>query len=167
MKKFLSLGAVLLMLCLIPSLFAADQSDLTDPTVLRFGEKLPVLDVTLLNNSTISTAQLKYPAIISIFTTWCSVCKKELPLLNLVLTDARSKNIPLTIVGINAGEGVKKVSSYQKKQGLDFDLWVDTNLSLVKRLQIKGTPVILIFNKKGELAYQGHRIPGDWQTLVQ
>ena len=167
MKKILSLCALLMMLWVVPAVCVADDSNLTDPTVLKAGETFPAGDVTLLNNSTISTSQLKYPAIISVFTTWCAVCKKELPLLNLVLTEARSKNIPLTIVGIDAGESVNKVSSYQKRQSLDFDLWVDTNLSLIKKLQIKGTPVIMVFNKKGELTYQGHRIPGDWQTLVQ
>ena len=128
---------------------------------------LPVTDLTTLTNEKRSTAQLTYPLILSVFTTWCTICKKELPQLSILLRDARSKNIPLTIVGVDAGEMANKVLSFQRRQHLGFELVIDSNLDLVKKLQIKGTPVILVFNKAGKLTFQGNRVPPQWQSLIQ
>ena len=137
------------------------------PTILAFGSPLPTTNILTLTDTTVSTTTFKYPLVISVFTTWCAVCKKELPQLNIVLHEAQAQKIPLTIIGIDAGEKTSKVASYQKRQRLDFDLFVDSQLALIKKLQIKGTPVILIFDAKGTLTYQGQTIPETWAQLIQ
>ncbi len=155
-----------MVLCsLLLAISLADSGALA-PTVLKLGDTLPVADLATLTAEITSTSKFKYPLIISVFTTWCTVCKKELPQLNNIGKEAKDKNIELNIVGIDAGESVNKVSSYQRKQKLDFDLLVDTSLSLIKKLQIKGTPVVLVFNKKGQLTYQGSGIPAQWSNLI-
>ena len=147
----------------LPVALAQDLS----PTSLKAGDVLPSINLTTLANGTTSTAQFKYPALISVFTTWCAVCKKEMPQLNTILRNAKDKKIALTIIGIDAGESISKVAAYHKRQRFDFDLFVDTTFALVEKLHIKGVPVVLIFDKTGRLTYQGHKIPEEWQTLIQ
>ena len=164
MKKLLRFGLISLF---VIQILNYSLTDTLAPTNLKLGDKLPAVELTKLSGESLLTAQLQYPLIVSVFTTWCAVCKKELPQLNNLYNESKDKKITLSVVGVDAGESINKVASYQKKQKLDFDLIVDTNLVLIKNLQIKGTPVVLIFNKKGELAYQGNGIPNEWQKLIQ
>lgn len=164
MKKLLILNTLFFLFALGVSGTMAQEML---PTILKAGDILPSTNLTTLTNTTTSTSQFKYPVIISVFTTWCAVCKKEMPELNTILQEAKKKTLALTVIGIDAGESISKVNTYQKRQRLDFDLLIDTNLTLVKKLQIKGTPVVLVFNKAGKLTYQGNTIPSEWQTLIR
>ncbi len=164
MKLFSTFQFVVLGLLLLWGLSFGDNMM---PTVMKTGEALPVIDLMSLSNHTVSTSELKYPLLISVFTTWCTICRKELPLLNDISAEARSKHVALNIVGIDAGEGINKVASFQRKQKLGFDVMIDPDLKLIKKLQILGTPVVLIFNKKGQLTYQGNEIPAEWLKLIQ
>lgn len=164
MKKLLTFGLIILFVLQVSCFSLAET---LTPTNLKSGDKLPAVELTKVSGESMSTTKLQYPLIVSVFTTWCTICKKELPQLNNLYNEANDKKITLNVLGVDAGESVNKVASYQRKQKLDFDLVVDTNLVLIKTLQIKGTPVILVFNRKGELTYQGNGIPNEWQKLIQ
>ncbi len=104
----------------------------------------------------------KNARLISIFTSWCSVCKVELKQLNKDYVRIQKENLPIDIGVVNAGESKKKVAKYKLRRKLNLSIYMDQKLDFVKDLQVLGTPAILIFDKDNTRVYQGSELPKDW-----
>lgn len=163
-SRFYSFTVALLFLATQPCV--AKEIGNAAASTLTLGQSLPRYSLSTLETKPISTSDLQYPVLISVFTTWCGVCRVELGDLNKAYIAAQKAGKPLSILAIDSGEEESKVSKYVQKKGLSFPVYVDKNLSFTEGLGIEATPTILIFDKDKKLIFEGHKLPQNWQKLV-
>ncbi|MBT5855724.1 TlpA family protein disulfide reductase [bacterium] len=138
----------------------------TTVTKLKVGDIVPTGSFRTLSGD-ITSIQNNAATLISVFTTWCSVCKVELAHLNKDYAEIKEQKLPINMLVINAGEKKRKVKKYVRKRHLNMPVVMDRKLAWVKELGITGTPTVLIVDKNGQLLYQGNELPHNWvQTLV-
>lgn len=135
-------------------------------TRLEKGSPVPIHTFEALDGSEFTLEHHGKAVLVSIFTTWCSVCKHELKQLNLDCSFSKESQLPIEIIAINGGESLSKVTKYKKQRQLDIPIVIDENASFIKSLHVLGTPTILLFNSKNELVYQGTELPEEWMSLI-
>jgi len=99
--------------------------------------------------------------------TWCESCEEESPKIAQAAYDNAGK---IRFLGIVPGKD-ETVDDGEVRATADtwgyatFPHVRDRDMSLCKRLGIKGTPTILVLGKGGEGALQRHRPPKDWTSF--
>ncbi len=76
--------------------------------------------------------------VVDFFASWCSSCKKELPLIR------KLTNNNLTIIGIDVDEDIDNAISFKKEMKLDFKVINDPNGEIVKKFNPIGFPSLYI-----------------------
>lgn len=102
----------------------------------------------------------KKPVYLIFWTTWCPVCKKELPTVNELQKKLGDR---IEFIGINVGinEREEDVKGYIKKNGLDFKMVFDKDTKISRSFGVMGTPTQLIIDRNGAVRYRGSDIPED------
>lgn len=139
-RVFLTImGIVLLLAVAIPLLRPAAK-----PKVF-----LPNLELKASQGRLINVKQYRgKPVVINAWATWCTPCKKELPL----MLEQAKQNPQIRFVFVNQGEGPEAIKAFEKETGLKIEesvLDVDTKLAEV--LGIQGLPTTFFFNQEGQL----------------
>lgn len=137
----------------------------TPISTLTKGSPIPAATLSDLNGTPFQLQNVHPPVLVTIFTSWCAICKKELTQLNVDYPAIQQKNI--NVIAVNAGEKLATVKKYVNRMHMSYPVYVDTDLNLIKSLKITGTPGILLFNKEGKLVYQGNELPNQWTDLVK
>lgn len=85
---------------------------------IKVGTPAPALSATMVSRGTsVTDSSLRGSAhVLVFFTTWCSSCRSELPVIERVVREK-----PGLKVLIISDESTDKVASYLKQQGLDLD----------------------------------------------
>lgn len=131
-------------------------------TTLKKNDSLQSYQLSNLNNESVTLNHSGKPVLISVFTTWCGVCKVELKDLNDIYHSWSDQDRPFDVVVVNAGESVKSVSKYKRRRQLDLPILIDHDLSFIKDINALGTPTLLLFDKKNKLVFQGSELPKEW-----
>jgi thiol-disulfide isomerase/thioredoxin len=101
-----------------------------------------------------------------VWQTWCHSCASEAP---AIAEAARRHGGRLRFVGVIPGKDADvdpaEVASVRSAWGYAFPQVRDPDLSLCKRLGVKGTPTIVVLGRGGAVRYDGHRAPADWAAL--
>lgn len=159
--------SLLCFVLLLSSLYATTfEDEYQQVTRLEKESAVPTYNFEALDGSQFTLDHHKKALVVSIFTTWCSVCKHELKQLNVDYHIINDSQLPIEIIAINGGESLSKVTKYKKQRKLDFPIVIDEHASFIKSLHVLGTPTILIFNTDNKLVYQGTELPKEWINLV-
>lgn len=145
--------------------FANLSEESTTVSNLKLGDTLPKnYSFETVEGSTVDLESQTYPLLVSVFTTWCKVCKVELKELN---DTAHKQDLFKNILVVNAGETPKRVSKYLKRRKLDLTTVIDSNVTFVKAHQVFGTPAIFLFDENKTLIYQGSELPKKWHHYLK
>ena len=88
--------------------------------------------------------------ILNFWTTWCEPCKKEMPSLDNLYQNKNFENLlifPINMEKLNIKKTKKFFSDLEIKK---LNIFFDTDLSLVKKLNLRGVPTTVLVNKDGE-----------------
>jgi len=107
------------------------------------------IDIKELANETKDT-----PLVISFWASWCVPCISELDNINDELESMQSiKKFSFFGVAIDDARTTKKVKSFVKGKGWNFDVLLDENSELKRALNITDVPHVLII-KNNKIVYQ-------------
>ena len=87
--------------------------------------------------------------LLNFWATWCAPCRKEMPSLDDLESNTKLNN--LKIFPINIGrEDTHKLEFFFKELNIkNLDIYIDANITLAKKLSLRGIPTTIIFNKQG------------------
>ncbi len=105
---------------------------------------LPDLNLTTINNKTISLNSYKNkPLILYFWGTWCPVCKVQSPQIEKL-----SKTYNVVTIAVNSGSS-KETKSYLKKHDFHFLTVSDQTGKISQKFQVNTFPTIFVYNEKG------------------
>ncbi len=91
-------------------------------------------------------------------TTWCPSCRHEVPILKKYYDDLKDDG--LKVLGIDVQESKKKVSSFVRKNQINYPVVLDSNADVARLYQVVGIPLNIVLDNQGVIQYKGNRPPG-------
>jgi len=129
----------------------------TGAQTLRSGDRVP--DFTLVNVSgdRVRFSDLTGQAVVlNFWATWCPPCRREMPLLDTIQKEYRSRG--LSVVGVNVGEEPEVVRRFVESMGVEYSIWAnapnkqigfDSSQSIHRRFGGVGLPTTIFVDPRG------------------
>jgi thiol-disulfide isomerase/thioredoxin len=94
------------------------------------------------------------PVLLDFWATWCKPCVKAMPKLQEIHETYGS--LGLTIVGVNEDgpRGQSKVKPFLRARKLTFQVGLDPDGGLMKRMRVTALPTTLLIDRDGEIVYR-------------
>jgi peroxiredoxin len=89
--------------------------------------------------------------LINFWATWCPPCRKEIPDLERLYAEFKSKGF--VVLGV-ADDDLSKLKDYVANQKIQYPVLLDPEHTVHKALRIEGIPATLIYSREGKLAAQ-------------
>ena len=94
--------------------------------IVKVGDALPTLNITLTDGTQVSPDHLKGKVVLIQFTaSWCGVCRKEMPHLEEEVWLKYKDHPDFFMVGIDLDEPLEKVISFGETVGITYPLALD------------------------------------------
>ena len=102
------------------------------------------------------------PMIIDFWATWCEPCKKQMRYLDLFHNHFKGLGFKVLTVNTDTPKSMSKVKPYVRTKGFEFNVAVDPNSQIKKKLKIQQMPTTIIIDQDGTVVYR-HKgyVPGD------
>lgn len=123
--------------------------------------KLPDLE-----NKEVSLSDFRgHPVILVFWTSECPICVRELGRINAIYPDLAKKG--LVLLAINAGESRARAGRFAERRGLLYKVLLDSDLELVRSLDIFGVPTYVMVDKDGKIVFQDFYFPQqEYEELI-
>ena len=92
--------------------------------------------------------------LVNFWATWCPPCREEIP--NLIKLHEQYKDKSFTVLGVEVGESVNKVSGFAKKNGIRYPIVLDQDQSVAEKYKIVGIPTTLLIGPGGKILGEYH-----------
>lgn len=110
--------------------------------------RLPDLELRGLevDTSTLDLGELRGPAVINLWATWCRPCREELPAFQQVAADRAD----VRFIGVNSQE-TADARAYLDELGVTYDQFVDDRGQLAEELGAAALPVTVVIAADGAI----------------
>jgi len=128
----------------------------------------PAADFTLpdLDDRPVTLGQFlgKTPVLLVFWATWCPECKAAIPEINSLTTGPLAEK--LQIFGLDYRETREKVALAVKSRGIRYPVLLDERGQAARAYGIVGIPTYVLIDRRGNVAYREHVLPGDITRLL-
>ena len=120
------------------------------------GSTIPDLKVRLLNGSSTTLHQLSQdgPLLIDFWATWCVPCKKVMKYLNQYHEEYVEDNFKVLMINTDTPRSLGKVRGFIKSQDYSFNVGMDPNKVLSKKLNGMIMPTLILVDKGGIIKWR-------------
>ena len=149
MKRFLSLFPLVVSLLLIFSLYSFLSNNNKELTSVLIEKDIPYFSLEKLENmhEVVTPNDIKLPAIMNVWATWCITCKIEHPFLMQLKAEEK-----VNTYGINYKDDREKAMKLLKDDGNPFIFSIfDDKGRLAIDLGVYGAPETFLIDKKGKI----------------
>jgi thiol-disulfide isomerase/thioredoxin len=91
---------------------------------------------------------------IDFWATWCVPCKKVMKFLNQYHLDYSSENFKVLMINTDSPRSLGKVKTYIRSQGYSFDVGMDPNKVISKKLNGMVMPTLILVDKGGKVKWR-------------
>ena len=113
------------------------------------GSTIPDLKVRLLDGTSTTLHQLSQdgPLLIDFWATWCVPCKKVMKYLNQYHEKYADDNFKVLMINTDTPRSLGKVRGFIKSQDYSFNVGMDPNKVLSKKLNVMIMPTLILVDK--------------------
>ena len=133
-------------------------------SILSAQDRVPNLRLKMLNGKYAKLYDFLKdgPMIIDFWATWCEPCKKQMRYLDLFHNHFKGLGFKVLTVNTDTPKSMSKVKPYVRTKGFEFNVAVDPNSEIKKKLKIQQMPTTIIVDQDGTVVYR-HKgyVPGD------
>jgi len=104
------------------------------------------------------------PAMIFFWATWCPHCRKQLKELERNRQAIEANGI--TIILVDVGESLQKVSEYINANNISFDIFLDESTETASAYKISGVPTFFFIDREGIIIDVKNILPNDYQKIL-
>ena len=131
------------------------EADIKASTRISEGQKVPEFTFTTTRGKELSTESLRGKVVLyTLFATWCPSCMKEMPALQDQVWKKYGNNEDFFMVSIGREQNMKKMETFKKDKGYDFQFAPDTGRVIYGKFAEKYIPRNVVVNKEGTIVYQ-------------
>ena len=133
-------------------------------SILSAQDRVPNLRLKMLNGKYAKLYDFLKdgPMIIDFWATWCEPCKKQMRYLDLFQNHFKEVGLEVLTVNTDTPKSMSKVKPYVRTKGFEFNVAVDPNSQIKKKMKIQQMPTTIIIDQDGTVVYR-HKgyVPGD------
>ena len=117
---------------------------------------IPDLKVKLLNGTTTTLHKLSQdgPLLVDFWATWCVPCKKVMKYLNQYHEKYANDNFKVLMINTDTPRSLGKVRGFIKSQNYSFNVGMDPNKVLSKKLNGMIMPTLILVDKGGVVKWR-------------
>ena len=107
--------------------------------------------------------------IVSFWATWCKPCIQELGYLNDIYEELQEDyGVTVYAISIDDARTAKRVTPFVNGRGWKFNILIDENSDLKRRLNVKNVPHTFIVDKTKKIVYEHTSyVPGDEELYLE
>lgn len=106
------------------------------------------------------------PVIVSFWATWCKPCLMEMDALKEIKAEWEGK-VRVVSISIDDSRSKNKVPSFVKGRNYPFEVYMDSNQELYKKLNVLNVPFLFIFSNGKQVYKHSGYSPGDEEYLLE
>jgi len=119
---------------------------------IHTGAPAPQFQLNSNNGKPLSLADLKGRIVlVNFWASWCGPCRKEMPLLEQLNRQYRTKGV--TLMGVNVEPDSAAATDWLKATPVSFPILFDVDSKVSKLYQVEGMPNTVILDRKGNVRY--------------
>ena len=108
------------------------------------------------------------PILINFWATWCGPCKKEMIHLDRFSRQYKKNNFSVLSISIDTQRSLSEVKRYVRSKKYDFEVFIDPNQQIFKKLNGNIMPTNLLIDKNGQVVWTHYGyMPGDEVVMEQ
>jgi thiol-disulfide isomerase/thioredoxin len=129
------------------------------------GEALPELALPCFTgDQKVDIGQIRGPALINLWASWCSPCRVELPVFQRLAGRLRDR---LHVIGVVSQDDRGAAQSLAEDLGVSFPTVYDRQGALLPRVGGAGLPVTVFVDAAGRISYVYNSVPLDETALAR
>jgi thiol-disulfide isomerase/thioredoxin len=119
---------------------------------LRTGAPAPAFALQSNSGKAVNLADLKGQIVlVNFWASWCGPCRKEMPILEQLNRQYRTKGV--TLVGVNVEPDTAAAVDWLKATPVSFPILFDVDSKVSKLYQVEGMPNTVILDRTGRVRY--------------
>ncbi len=124
----------------------------------NYGQEIPVSDLETIDGETVSSQiiaqETNKPIVVTFWATWCIPCLTELSTINETFETWKEKyTFDMYAIAVDDDRTAKKIPSLLAGKGWTFNVLLDTNQDLKRKLNINSIPYLLVV-KNGKIIFK-------------
>ena len=138
---------------IVAALQSAAQDEVAT-TLVKLNQPVPAFSFKDENGKAISISDYKGKTVlITFFATWCSPCRKELPLIQSDIYNKYKDNQNFKLLIFGREHNLQEVSDFKKSQGFSMPFYADKECAVYSLFASKYIPRNFLVNSEGKIIF--------------